>query len=445
MAFKSPRRRAVTTSASSRVCSRRIRCSKARLTGDRRHSRTLNTPVVSSDTSSTQTDAREGFVVRCMRGGLLSVDALPNGVTAWQVLEPVARELGGVAVSRVSLAAPEGTSLVDAVFADRYGCLNVTVMSLPGARLSGAESDSTWRAEGPAGSTTVANPFATATGRRSALVATVADVVPSLDVAHVSELVVIDGADFSGLSLSDRIAYKVVSLADLGAALHARHDFAINAGILDGVGIETIARRLREHASSESAALGGYNVSSFPEPAAQGLPGYTVPLDQRGPDRARAADWGGAGGFTPPRAAAYAFPSQQPIPARKRMRINASLVVALVLCGIAVWLMYYGGLPHVVDGLSGAVGGIQGRYTQEIQSAEAATDMPVSKAQAYAALQSEQGEVASAVEAPGSPEVTREGEYTKFSWHYRPAGGGDAVATVTYDANGILRGVEAGR
>lgn len=396
-------------------------------------------------------------------------------------LEMVSAELGGRFIQDVRVGEAVAGTRLDFVFVDAYGCLVLRVEQWEGARLQGTSEGVSWSASTDAGSVALPNPFLALKGQIASMIVHVGLALPEPGVRHVADLVVVEAADTSRLILDDAHRFKLVDVTGLADALRARHDFAINAGVYSPEQIGMVADVIAGMAATDAEDVAPEPSAPVTGPAAADdsasqqvadgssvLPGYTASPEPEvtGPSTAVGTPWNPVGdpgeppspfrhdgwddmpAVAPPRAVAFTGYPSDPVERKHKIRLDASLLTAVVLAGFAVWLVYYGGLSKVVGATTGAVTGIQQRYSDQVSTSSDTVEAGHSVAEAKAAIKAQEPKVYTSLIDPDTPEVVKRGEYVVYEWRYgAPAvpSGTEKSVTVTFDSNGLLRGVEAAR
>ncbi len=255
-------------------------------------------------------------------------------------------------------------------------------------------------------------------------------------------MVVFAGADIGPLKLDGGDSLRVVDSADLKAALQARHDFAINPGVLEPHEIADIASLVRTLDRSDSPEA---RLRLQSPPSKSGLFGS---MGRKPELEVAVADH--MAGIAPaaPRLSVDRYPELDAAATRPSGSSAASLLALLVVGAIAVWLFAYGGLPIVQAQLASVLHGTaSGQESPVAQPVVTPTPGDPGLESAKALLRDNAPGVFAEIDDPDNPEVLRSAQFTSYTWHYLPSKGSTQGQpqwiALTFDLNGLLVAVDA--
>lgn len=362
------------------------------------------------------------------------------------VLEDFARRMGGRVVHNVILDLGARTAGIDHLLIDRHGLLVVSVHARPSTTIRGGSGARTWHSRvGRDKPEPFHNPLADNASRVAMLKDAMKVCGRHIADEYFSDLVVFAGADISGLVLDPADCLKVVTHADLGAALQARHDFAINAGVIEPHEVDDLASLMRTLDRSDSPEVrlrleGARKSGSSWWPFRRKAVTQVVVADEKA-------------GLAPaaPRLVSDRYPDAQVVPLKRKptAHVNPVLLLVLVLA-IAAWLFFAGGLAVVqarVLQLSALAGVVQ--QQQPAPAVPMRTPAPGDPGldSAKTVLRANAPGVYAQIKDPDSPEIIVSDKFVSYTWHYVPKKGATAGTqqwiALTFDSAGVLVGVDA--
>lgn len=358
-------------------------------------------------------------------------------------LDGFAERSGARVVHGLLLELGERMEMIDHVLIDRYGALVIDVQPRPSARVAGSSKDRSWTARISKGRRQkIESPLRANTRRAGLLCEALRVCGRSLAEDYFSDMVVFAGADIEGLQLSDAESLKVVDSKQLVAALQARHDFAVNAGVLEPHEVADVASLVRTLDRSDDP--GARLRLETPKPRK----GLTLPFGRKVPEQAGVS--AEAVGFAPVavRLANDRFPDVYVSETKPTRSSTPPIFLLAMIAAVAVWLFAYGGLGLVQSRIPVVLGMFQTADNEPV-SRTVQTPLPGDTAleNAKAVLRTNAPAVYEQIGNPNSPEIASSDQFTSYTWHYTPTRGSTQGQpqwiSLTFDANGVLRGVDA--